>query len=147
MTFSKKVVSYAVQFFLLCLEVLIALKLRQTLNPKMKKMKLKLKAIILVSMGFSVLMTSCVSNKKFLEMQSELQNDLSLANQQLGKCGEDLSDYMNRLEACNSAKTKLQTDLSASQNSLKLREEQMKDLRLQLEDVKKQRDQQLTQVW
>ncbi len=81
-----------------------------------------------------------------MEMQSGLQNELNLANQQLGKCGEDLSDYMNRLDVCDEDRARLRTELKTTQNTLSHRQEQMADLKAQLEDVKKQRDKQLTQV-
>ena len=80
-------------------------------------------------------LTSCVTKKQFLSLQSELD----AANKDLGKCGESLNDYMNRLSACERDKEKLRGDLRTTENSLKLREEQ-------IEDLKEQRDKQLTQV-
>jgi chemotaxis protein MotB len=80
-------------------------------------------------------LASCVSKKKFLAVQ----NDLNLCNEQLGKCGESLNDYMNRLQASENEKATLRAEQSA-------RNEQVTDLRSQLEDCKQQRDKQLTQV-
>lgn len=82
-----------------------------------------------------LLLSSCVSKKEFLSLQEQYNK----ANADLGKCGEDLSAYMNRLSACQE-KTK------SKDNTIKLREEQIADLRTQLADVKSQRDKQLTQV-
>ena len=82
-----------------------------------------------------IVLTSCVSKKKF----TALQGDLKTANEQLGKCGESLNDYMARLTACNS-------DLNALRSEKSIREEQVADLRAQLDDCKIQRDKQLTQV-
>jgi len=82
-----------------------------------------------------IVLTSCVSKKKF----TALQGDLKTANEQLGKCGESLNDYMARLTACNS-------DLNALRSEKNIREEQVADLRAQLDDCKIQRDKQLTQV-
>lgn len=82
-----------------------------------------------------LLLSSCVSKKEFLSLQEQYNK----ANADLGKCGEDLSSYMNRLSACEE-KTK------SKDNMIKLREEQIADLRAQLADVKVQRDKQLTQV-
>ena len=91
-------------------------------------------------------MPSCVSNKKFTKMQEELNSELSLANKQLGECGVQLNDYMNRLSTCDQDKARLSNDINGLQNTLKLRQEQMQDLKDQLADVKSQRDKQLTQV-
>lgn len=89
----------------------------------------------LVALAF-LFLTSCVSKKKF----TALQGELATCNEQLGKCGESLNDYMARLSACES---KASADLSA----LQIRsEEQLNSLRTQLDDCKMQRDKSLTQV-
>ncbi len=80
-------------------------------------------------------MTSCVSKKKFVSLRTELDN----ANKDLSKCGVSLNDYMTRLSTCD-------RDLKAAQDNLKLRQEQMQDLREQLADARTLRDKQLTQV-
>ena len=85
---------------------------------------------------------SCVSKKQFVALQTELD----AANKDLGKCGESLNEYMNRLSACEQDKARLNGEIRNLQSSLQLREEQMTDLRAQLADVKAQRDKQLTQV-
>lgn len=100
-------------------------------------MKLKINFIFIACVG--LLLTSCVTNKKYQELQASMQQELDLANQQLGKCGEDLNKYMNQLGACDQEKARLNT-------SLKLREEQIQDLRAQVEDFKNTRDKQLSQV-
>jgi chemotaxis protein MotB len=80
-------------------------------------------------------LASCVSKKKFTAVQTEL----ATCNEQLGKCGESLNDYMNRLQAAEAERSTLRSDLSN-------RDAQVGDLRAQLEDCKQQRDKQLTQV-
>ena len=82
-----------------------------------------------------IMLASCVSKKKF----TALEADLKTANEQLGKCGESLNDYMARLTACSSELNTLKTEKT-------LREEQVADLRAQLADCKEQRDKQVTQV-
>lgn len=89
-----------------------------------------------------LLLTSCISKKKF----SSLQTELEVANKDLGKCGVELSNYMNRLAECDRDKERLKGDLKSSKNSLQLRQEQIADLKAQIEDIKSQRDKQLTQV-
>jgi chemotaxis protein MotB len=83
----------------------------------------------------ALISTSCVSKKEFLALQTELE----VANKDLGKCGESLNDYMNRLSACEQEKTRLNGEIRTLTSSLQLREEQVQDL-------KTQRDKQLTQV-
>ncbi len=82
-----------------------------------------------------IVLASCVSKKKF----TAAQTDLKTANEQLGKCGESLNDYMARLSTCTA-------DLNALRSEKSIREEQVTDLRAQLADCKEQRDKQLTQV-
>lgn len=72
-----------------------------------------------------LLLTSCVSQKKY----SESQNNLQKARQEAEKCNRTLANETTRFESTS-----------------KLRMEQMDDLRAQLEDAKKQRDKQFTQV-
>src|SRR5258706_1437014 len=96
----------------------------------MKRTYLSILAVALV-----VIASSCVSKKKFVAVQ----NELSLCNEQLGKCGESLNDYMNRLQTCDADKLALQNDVkNAEQRATSLRE--------QLDDCKSQRDKQLNQV-
>jgi chemotaxis protein MotB len=100
-------------------------------------MKLPINFILIACL--SILMTSCVSNKKYQEMQASMQDELDLANEQLGKAGEELNKYMNLLSACEQEKARLTT-------SVNLREEQITDLREQVADFREQRDKQLSQV-
>lgn len=83
----------------------------------------------------ALISTSCVSKKEFLALQTELE----VANKDLGKCGESLNEYMSRLSACEQEKTRLNGEIRTLTSSLQLREEQVQDL-------KTQRDKQLTQV-
>src|SRR5688500_2928526 len=89
-------------------------------------------SLLLMSLLF---LASCVSKKKFTAVQAELTS----CNEQLGKCGESLNDYMNRLETAEAERLSLRSDLNN-------RQDQLTDLRSQLEDCKTQRDKQLTQV-
>ena len=84
-------------------------------------------------------LTSCVSKKKF----TALQGELATCNEQLGKCGESLNDYMARLSSCESERNTATTEL----NTIRTRsQEQLTDLRSQLDDCRMQRDKSLTQV-
>lgn len=87
-------------------------------------------------------LSSCVSKKQF----SLLQTELEAANRDLGKCGESLSDYMNRLSACETDKERLRNEIKGMQTNLQLREEQIGDLKDQIADMRTQRDKQISQV-
>ncbi|MGB3078961.1 MAG: OmpA family protein [Saprospiraceae bacterium] len=82
-----------------------------------------------------ILLVSCVSKKKFIALQDELAS----CNEQLGKSGMSLNDYMNRLQKC-------QADADANKSDLSHAMDKAKDLRSQLDDCKNQRDKQMTQV-
>ncbi len=86
-----------------------------------------------------LVLASCVSKKKF----TAVQNDLNLCNEQLAKCGTSLNDYMSRLQACENERNSLRSEMN---NLTGIREEQVRDLRSQLDDCRMQRDKQLTQV-
>lgn len=103
-------------------------------------MKSTLKFLFIFFVGLSL--TSCVSKKQFLSLQSELDK----ANEDLGECGVSLSDYMNRLAACQQEQTRLKSELRGAENTIQLRQEQISDLRNQVTDIQKQRDQQLSTV-
>ena len=107
---------------------------------KLTSMNLGLRFFIFLLVSLTAF--SCVSKKQFVSLQTELD----AANKDLGKCGESLNDYMNRLSACEQDKARLNGDIRNLQNSLQLRAEQMEDLKTQLADVKAQRDKQLNQV-
>lgn len=93
----------------------------------------------LVILSTVVLASSCVSKKKFTEMEDGYKRELDFANEQLGKYGGDIKRMSNQLNACEQDKARLQGEIKALGSSLALREEQVSDL-------KNQRDQTVSQV-
>ncbi|HMQ06676.1 MAG TPA: OmpA family protein [Saprospiraceae bacterium] len=87
-------------------------------------------------------LTSCVSKKKF----TELEDKYAMAQEKLQECDEMLEMAENQLKALEADKSKLTTDATNTQNVLKLREEQINDLKTQVEDMRSQRDRQLEQI-
>lgn len=85
---------------------------------------------------------SCISKKQY----SSLQVELDRANEEIGKCGEQLHDYMNLLSECKQERTRLIADLQNERNVSNFRMEQIDDLKEQLSDVKQIRDKQLSTV-
>ncbi len=98
--------------------------------------------VIFLFLCVGILSTSCVSKKKMLSLQTELD----AANKDVKKYAASVSEYVQKLSACDQERTKIRTDLGACQSTMRLREEQINDLRAQIDDFKKQRDQQVTQV-
>ncbi|MFT6319550.1 MAG: chemotaxis protein MotB [Granulosicoccus sp.] len=97
---------------------------------------------IFLFLGVGILMTSCISKKKMVALQTEYD----VANQQLGECGENLNEYMARLSACKQENEKLKGQVQTSTSNLQLREEQISDLKEQINDIRVLRDKQLSQV-
>lgn len=86
-------------------------------------MKLRKQYLLILCVG--IVMSSCVSTKKFSKMKDGYERSLAMKNE--------------LLEDCNN-------QLTSNQTSLGLREQQLTDLRDQLADVRTQRDKQVTQV-
>lgn len=97
---------------------------------------------ILLFFSLAFLLSSCVSKKQYLSLQEELE----VANKDLGKCGESLNDYMNRLSSCEQERERLRAELTAARNNVEIRQEQIQDLRDQIADMQQVRDKQLSQV-
>lgn len=99
-----------------------------------------LKIFVVILSGFMI--TSCASKKTLQNTQLELQditNQLNTAKLRLDKCESSVSKKDNMID-----KQKAQFDLLNKE--LMLKNEQMKDMRVQIDDIKKVRDQQTTQV-
>ena len=87
-------------------------------------------------------LASCVSKKKFVSLQTQLDT----ANKDLGACGVSLNEYMNRLTTCEKDKQQLQSDLQGQKSAMQIREEQIKNFQAQIADLQSQRDKQVSQV-
>lgn len=98
------------------------------------------KCLLIALVGLSV--TSCVSKKKF----TALQDEYSRMESDLSRCQESENVYLKRIDNCQKDRDNLKTELSATNKSLELRQEQIADLRAQLDDMRKVRDQQVEQV-
>lgn len=105
-------------------------------------MDFNVKLSFILVLALAIFSSSCVSKKKY----DLLQLELNTANEDLGKCGESLSDYMNRLSACEQEKARMMQEIRSTQDNLRLREEQIADLREQVADMRTQRDKQLSQL-
>ncbi len=92
--------------------------------------------ILLVAALF---LTSCISKKKYASMQADYMSQLEACNKDLGKSGVQINEYLNKLAQCEQEK-------KVAISNLKLREEQIADLKDQIGDVRSQRDKTVEQV-
>jgi len=91
----------------------------------------KLIYTLLVGLAF----TSCVSKKKYASLQSELASTKA----DLERRGELVNDFKNKLVACEQERDRATANASSKDN-------QISDLRSQIEDLRKVRDSQMEQV-
>jgi len=95
--------------------------------------------IILCLLVFGLSLASCgISKKRYAALELELDS----ANKDLGRVGEDLNRMLAKLEKCEKDRALLKGD----QKELTIRNEQIRDLKIQIADLKKQRDTQVNQV-
>jgi chemotaxis protein MotB len=91
--------------------------------------------VLLATLAF----TSCVSKKKYVDLQAQLAN----VKPTLEKCSDDL---LKAKQDLTKAENDLANERANQSTALKLREEQISDLRSQIVDLQRSRDQQVTQV-
>lgn len=82
-----------------------------------------------------VVWTSCVGKKKY----AALETTLEASNKDVNRLTKEMSDLMKKLDQCK-------RDKSSNANVMKLREQQITDLRAQIEDLKAQRQKQYSTV-
>ncbi|MEM8582685.1 MAG: OmpA family protein [Bacteroidota bacterium] len=75
-----------------------------------------------------------------------MQNELSSAEAALANSGDDLANCMNSLAASQRENDRLKGSLQGSQDNVRLREDQIADLREQIADMRATRDAQISQV-
>jgi chemotaxis protein MotB len=93
--------------------------------------------------------SSCVTKKQFMTVESKLsatEKELEVANKDLARYERTIKEYESKIADCNAQNTKFKNDLDKSKTTADFREEQIKDLRAQIDDIKIQRDKQLEQV-
>ena len=90
----------------------------------------------------SLLATSCVSKKKFLASQ----NDLDARQKELASYIYEVGELKAQLEACEDELFTYRANAEKSEGTIKERLDQIQDLKNQLSDYKAQRDQQFAQI-
>lgn len=95
------------------------------------------KIVLLLCLALAA--TSCVTKKRFVSLQSEMEmkkTELDNANRDLGKCGVSLNDYMAKLSTCENENGRLRSDMKTAESNWSN----------QVKDLKDQRDKQQSQV-
>ncbi|GAB5550803.1 MAG: OmpA family protein [Saprospiraceae bacterium] len=105
-------------------------------------MNMTFSRLILFLAVISLSLSSCVTKKEYLSLQDEL----SKANTEADAAVARANDLANQLNACERDKVGIRGEVTNLQTSLNLREELILDLRAQLDDIKTQRDKQVSQV-
>lgn len=103
-------------------------------------MKLTFQLIVLLLVGASL--TSCVAKKKYRALKTQLSNqqlELDAARKDLTTCDDRVKSVLGQLGTCEKDRELLRNDLKNYQANLKIREDQIQDL-------KTQRENQVTQV-
>ncbi len=86
-----------------------------------------------------IMLGSCSTKKKLAELQAVHDQEMSVANQQLGECGEQLNKYLSRIGECEKENERLKSLVQSTEGQLKIREEQ-------IDDLKEQRAEQVDQI-
>ena len=100
-------------------------------------MKTPFKLVFFIAV--TIFMSSCVAKKKFASLQQQYDK----AQADLVKCGDSVQDYKDRLAKSEQEGDNLRT---SSQNTLQQRDQQIKDLKDQVTDLRGLRDKQMEQV-
>lgn len=103
-------------------------------------MKTASKLLLTLFVGIS--MTSCVVKKKYTELQTQYDK----AQKDLVKCGDEVQDYKSKLEAMSRTQQETESKRAASASLAQQQEQQIKDLRDQIADLRSTRDKQMEQV-
>jgi chemotaxis protein MotB len=93
------------------------------------------KLAIILFLVLAVGLSSCVSKKEYESIQAQLARQ----KEEVSKRDMELNRYAERLADCERRETALQGRIDGFETQVQIREEQ-------IEDLKKQRDQQATQV-
>jgi len=87
-----------------------------------------------------------VSTKQYAALETRLTNE-NLANEaKLNACTEELRGLTSQLNTAIVNGEKSKQEIEGYKNTVQLKQEQIQDLKLQIEDIRGQRDKQVTQV-
>lgn len=95
--------------------------------------------LMILSFAVLVSLSSCVSKKQYDDLQASTAARLAQQQEAISKHNQEINRYAERLAECERREAVVKTQVESAQTQVRIREEQIADL-------KKQRDQQATQV-
>lgn len=95
--------------------------------------------IILICLALTVSLSSCVSKKQYDTLQTSMQEKLDMQQQKMSAHNQEINRYAERLADCERREAVVNTKVEAAEAKYQTANDQIADLR-------KQRDQQVTQV-
>lgn len=113
-----------------------------TTNNKILNMKSILKTCLFAFIMMSI--SSCA--KKYNDQISVLQEELKVADKSLLNYADEISDLSNKLATCKQDLERMKGGSNVSKTAINLKDEQIADLKLQVQDCRNQRDKQVEQV-
>ncbi len=101
---------------------------------------LKFQLLIVCALLFAL--PSCVSKKKY----DNLQNQLNLANNELGVVGKKINELTNRLNHCEQERSQMMLDINAGAKEISFKEREIELLKDQIAELNKLKDNQMEQI-
>jgi chemotaxis protein MotB len=95
--------------------------------------------LMIISFAILVSLTSCVSKKQYDDLQTSSAASIAQQQEAIAKHNQEINRYAERLTDCERREAVVQAQVENARDQVRIREEQ-------IDDLKKQRDQQLTQV-
>ncbi len=95
--------------------------------------------LMILSFAVLVSLSSCVSKKQYDDLQASTAARLAQQQEAISKHNQEINRYAERLAECERREAVVKTQVESAETQVRIREEQIADL-------KKQRDQQATQV-
>ena len=94
----------------------------------------------------TLMSASCVSTKQYSALETRLKNQNLENEDKLNNCTAEIRGLTSQLNTAVISGEKSKQEIEGYKNTVQLRQEQIKDLKLQIEDIRGQRDKQVTQV-
>ena len=100
---------------------------------------MKIGNVIIPLLALVILASSCVSKKRFNEMEASYRKDLSYKQAEFDQCSDDLNRTKSMLNECKQ-------ELTLANNTYDLKGEQIETLKKQVEDYRRMSEKQVEQV-
>ena len=108
----------------------------------MNDLKMKFAFILLIAL----VTTSCVSTKQYTALENKMKTANLENENKLNACNAEVRTLSGQLNTATVTSEKSKQEIEGYKNTVQLKQEQIQDLKLQIEDIRGQRDKQVTQV-